>query len=411
LTTFEKLSNQFFEEKSNGLSGIPGKAVHFLLSNTGTNFSLRFWHYFSHLTQVRYLFPMNIYRIILYQQRESRWHYVRLTAESGSELRTETGICGLLPDHTEIAPLPPDTDLETFLRKAGAAWQSKGWHKPTSNEVQVLTLHFQMRRWHGYPAGAPWHDDLSAGYLDPIQTALEAGCNGIPRGNDRFSGNYMYHYTIFNSDLVLETVERIAAAAPVKFLLDVHIGRREKQVHIPIDPNVPDYLRSLFRVVEKSARTIANELPVLFPSDPLQPEIVLNGAARKRVRREEAARLRCVLKEKWNFDSNFWNPLTDASPAQVVFLNGMSAEKSEKVVELIRQHLIAPLYLLDCEEGLFEISSSEIFKDVYEGVVFDADLEWVIYFSHHHTVTFGGEWLVPAVKELYKEQPEVLNVW
>ncbi len=354
---------------------------------------------------------MNAFRIILYQHRESRWHYVRLTAESGSELRTETGICGLLPDYTEVVPLAAGTDAKTILSEAGAVWQTKGWRKPAPHEVLVLTLHFQMRRWHGYPASAPWHDDLTAGYLDPVQAALESTCNGLPRGNDRFSGNYLYHYTIFNSDLALEAVERIAAAAQVKFLLDIHIGKREKQVQIPIDPNVPEYLRSLFRVVEKSARTIASELPVLFPGDPLQPEPVLNGSAPKRVRGEIAAGLRLALKEKWNFDSNFWNPLTEASPSQVVFLNGMPEEKTGLITRLIRQHLVAPLYLLDCEEGFFEISPDEIFKGVYEGVVFDAGLEWIIYFSHHHTITFGGEWLVPAVKELYREQPEVLNTW
>ncbi|MBX2891420.1 MAG: hypothetical protein KF734_10865 [Saprospiraceae bacterium] len=360
---------------------------------------------------MRYLFPMNLYRLILYQQYGGRWHYVRLTAESGSVLRTDTGVCGLPPEKEEVASLAPETDPQAALRAAGAEWQAQGWRKPAPQEVLVLTLHFQMRRWHGYPAGAPWYDDLTAGYLDPIQEALETHCNGIPRGNDRFSGNYLYYFTIFNSDLALETVERIAAAAPVQFLLDIHIGRREKQVHIPIDPNVPEYLRSLFRVVEKSARTIAHELPVLFPGDPLQPEPVLNGAAPKRVRGEQAALLRRILKEKWNFDSNFWNPLTDASPTQVVFLNGMAEEKTQQVIQMIRQRYEAPLYMLDCEEGLFEIVPESIFKGVYEGVVFDASAAWIIYFSHHHTVTFGGEWLVPAVKELYKEQPEVLNVW
>jgi len=354
---------------------------------------------------------MNLYRIILYQLQESRWHYVRLTSESESEMRIETGRCGQLPDQTDTAPIPPGTDVTSALRKAGAQWQAKGWNKPGPNEVLVLTLHFQMRRWHGYPAGAPWYDDLTAGYLDPIRTAFDTDCNGIFRGHERFSGNYLYHYTIFNSDLALETVERIAAAAPVKFLLDIHIGRREKQVHIPIDPNVPEYLRSLFRVVEKSARSIASELPVLFPGDPLLPEQVLNGSARKRVRGEEAAHLRRMLKEKWNFDSNFWNPLTDASPAQVVFLNGMSVDKTEQVTDLIRERLDTPLYLLDCEEGLFEISPDEIFKGNFEGVVFDHNLDWVIYFSHHHTVTFGGDWLMPAVKDLYKEEPEALNAW
>ena len=354
---------------------------------------------------------MHAFRIILYQQRENRWHYVRLTAENGSQLRTETGLCGMAPEYCESLGLPEGVDAVAALNEAGVEWQSRGWHKPAPNEILVLTLHFQMRRWHGYPASAPWHDALTGDYLDPVLHALESTCNGVPRGNDRFSGNYLYHYAIFNSDLALEAVERIAAAAPVKFLLDIHIGCREKQVQIPIDPNVPEYLRSLFRVVEKSARTIASELPVLFPGDPLQPEPVLNGSAPRRVRGERAAALRDALKEKWNFESNFWNPLTEASPSQVVFLNGMAEDKTRQVAGRIRQRLEMPLYLLDCEEGLFEISPDEIFKGVYEGVVFDSSLAWIIYFSHHHTVTFGGDWLVAAVKELYSEQPQALNAW
>ena len=40
------------------------------------------------------------YKIILYKQIDSRWHYVRLTTRD-TELITETGLCGVLPDiHT-----------------------------------------------------------------------------------------------------------------------------------------------------------------------------------------------------------------------------------------------------------------------------------------------------------------------
>jgi hypothetical protein len=240
---------------------------------------------------------------------------------------------------------------------------------------------------------------------------LDETCNGIPRGNERFSGNYLHYYTIFNSDLAKEAVEKIAAAAPVKFLLDIHIASREKQVQIPIDPNVPEYLRSLFRVVEKSARTIARELPVLFPTDPLQPEFVPDAAAQKRITGTAAAQLRSTLKEKWNFDSNFWDPLTEVSPSEVVFLNGMAEDKKKAIAALLQQKFQEPLYLLDCETGLFEIGTDQIFGGSHEGMVFDAGFEWVIYFSHHYTISFGGEWLVAAVQDLYQDQPELLNAW
>jgi len=42
---------------NNGLFGIPEKAVEVSLSNTGTNFSLHFWHYFSEKLRLLYLSP------------------------------------------------------------------------------------------------------------------------------------------------------------------------------------------------------------------------------------------------------------------------------------------------------------------------------------------------------------------
>lgn len=350
-------------------------------------------------------------RIILYKQIGTRWHYVRLTTLPHAEISIETGCCGQKPEHSETHALPAQTDRITALRQEGEQWMERGYAKPHPHSLQVMTLHFQMRRWTGYPAGAPWYDDWTSGYLDPIQQVLEETCNGILRGNERFSGNYMHYYTIFNTDLAQEAVEKIAAAAPVKFLLDIHVGSREKQVHIPIDPNVPEYLRSLFRVVEKSARTIAHELPVLFPTDPLQPEFVPNGPANKRIIGAEAAQLRQTLKDKWNFDSNFWDPLTQVAPSEVVFLNGMAEEKKQAIAQFLEPKLQEPLYLLDCETGLFEIGIEQIFGGSHEGMVFDASFDWVIYFSHHYTITFGGDWLVRAVKDLYHDAPELLNAW
>lgn len=350
-------------------------------------------------------------RIILYKQIGARWHYVRLTTLPHAEISIETGCCGQKPEHTETIAMPSPSDPIAALRQVGEQWMERGYAKPHPHSLQVMTLHFQMRRWTGYPAGAPWYDDWTSGYLDPIQQVLEETCNGILRGNERFSGNYMHHYTIFNTDLAQEAVEKIAAAAPVKFLLDIHVGSREKQVHIPIDPNVPEYLRSLFRVVEKSARTIAHELPVLFPTDPLQPEFVPNGPANKRIIGAEAAQLRQTLKDKWNFDSNFWDPLTQVAPSEVVFLNGMAEEKKQAIAQFLESKLQEPLYLLDCETGLFEIGIEQIFGGSHEGMVFDASFDWVIYFSHHYTITFGGDWLVRAVKDLYHDTPELLNAW
>ncbi len=351
-----------------------------------------------------------MFRLTLYQQQNNRWRYVRLTVSANHQLHTDTGTCGQLPDRMETTSIAADADIQDALRHAGAKWQSKGYDKPPAKQLQVLSLHFQMPRWTGYPAGAPWYDDWTSDYLDPMERQMEATCNGIVKGNERFSGNHLYYYTVFNGDLAKQAMEHIAAEALVKFPLDIYLGDREKQVKIPIDPNVPDYLRSLFRSIESSARIIAQELPAMFPGDPLQPQAVVDNG-HKRIRGAEATRLRQVLKEKWNFDSNFWNPLVESSPVEVIVLNGLTDDKKEAITEYVRQNAKRPIYLLECETGLFEIQPDQIFAGAYEGMVFDASLEWVIYFSHHYTTTFGGPELVPFIRHLYQAQPELLNSW
>ena len=118
-----------------------------------------------------------------------------------------------------------------------------------------------------------------------------------------------------------------------------------------------------------------------------------------------------ALKEKWNFDSNWWNPLVESSPRDVVFLNGLTDDKKHAIETEVRRRLSRPLYQLDCDTGLFEITPEQIFEFAFEGVVFDGGLEWVIYFSHHYTTTFGGDWLVQAVRDAYRDEPEAVNRW
>ncbi len=351
-----------------------------------------------------------MFRLILYQQKNNGWFYVRLTATADRLLRTETGYCGQLPDQTETTLIPAEADPQTALRTTGAAWQAKGYDKPPAKHLQILSLHFQMPRWTGYPAGASWYDDWTSDYLDPVEQMLDVTCNGIFKNNERFSGNHLYYYTVFNGDLAKQAVEQIAASALIKFPLDIYLADREKQVKIPIDPNVPDYLRSLFRSIESSARIIAQELPMLFPGDPLQPQPIVE-TGNKRIRGAEAVRLRKALEEKWNFKSNFWNPLVEASPVEVVVVNGLTDDKKQALTEYIRQSAERPIYLLECETGLFEIQPDQIFAGAYEGMVFDAGQDWVIYFSHHYTTTFGGKELGHFVEHLYRDQPELLNNW
>jgi hypothetical protein len=348
---------------------------------------------------------MNAYRLILYQKAGDTWQYVRLKASPDGSFRTETGNCGSLPTFSEERRMPLDADPKTFLRKEASLWQEEGYHKPNQKMLQVMTLHFRFPRWSGPLANAPWFEEWTANYLEPIQKAFDSAAIGVFKSNERFSGNHLYYYMVYNADAARQTVEQIVAAAGRRFPLDLHIGDREKQVSIPIDPGVPEYLRAIFRGFEKSARLL-RDMPHLAATDPLQPELLVEPAPRA-VRGEEAARLRLALKTRWRFDCKLPDPFADQLPgARLICLDELPDAVKSAVPAKIREKTSGPYYSFDCDAGIFEIIPEQIFNGAFEGAMFDADMDWIIYCSQHFTTTFGGQWLVDFVHSVCKNRPE-----
>jgi len=351
---------------------------------------------------------MSTYRITLYKQIEERWQYVRLSATPEGALRTEEGICGYTSGKAHISLIPAGTDAETALRKAGEMWLLDGYQRMPQG-LQMMTLHFRMPKWRGLPAGAPWFEEWCQFYLDPVRTALQVTGNGIPQGEERFSGNYLFFFAVPNPDMARQNVALVAAASPVQFDFEIYIGEENKQVEIPISPDVPDFLQEFLRGFEASARTIARGLAKVSV-DALQPELVIDHAQR-RVKGEEATVLKQRLRERWNFECQFWDPVSHAAPGEVVYLQQPEAlEYKQQIAAALRQEGQQQFYLLDCENGLFRIEPEEIFDWTHEGMIFSAALDWVIYCSFYQTVTFGGEHLVSQVRKIFSTRPEVLNV-
>ncbi len=307
-----------------------------------------------------------------------------------------------------MVEIPNGHSVLVFLQEQAAIWLENGYYKPGPKQLPVMTLHFQLPRWGGYPSGAPWYDDWTQDYLDPISEILEQTCNGVLKSNERFSGNHLYYYSIYNEKAAREAIAAISLKAKRKHPLSLHIGGEEKYIKIPLDPNIPDYLRSLFRTMEKTARLL-RDLPGMVGADPLQPIPITEPA--RRIRGEKAIEIRQVLKDKWNFTSNLWDPLIPAAVQETVFLNGITDEKKQTINTEILKRLKEPVFLLDCESGLFEISPDKIFEGAYEGAVFDSSYEWLIYFSHHYTTTFCGDWLIRVVKEAFANDLDALNRW
>lgn len=343
------------------------------------------------------------YKLTLYREIGQIWHYVRLSVDAGT-LITEAGCCGYMPDQRETISLPPGADVRARLQEEGAIWQQQGYNKPPYKTLFVMTLHFHLPPWKGAPAGAPWFDSWTELYLDPIEKVLEETCNAIPKGGERFSGNQLYYYMVLNPERARASVEKIAEQAQHRFALEVSIDRKEKAVQVPLNPNIPDFLQSMLRGFEQTARLLAGELPALISSDPLQPESHPLTAV-NRVRGAEAAHLRQKLHEKWAYNCQWWTPPASVRTAAWFALDEVPESIKTEALARIGKHGKGNCYLLECDHGLFKITPEQIFSGVYEGIAFDSSFEWVVYFSKDFTITLAGEWLVGHGADMLQADP------
>lgn len=126
---------------------------------------------------------------------------------------------------------------------------------------------------------------------------------------------------------------------------------------------------------------------------------------------EERDAIGYAILEKWEYSTAYWYPLSGEFDETKLYLDA----------ELLEPYWDRLLELLDLsEKRVYEYGESwyigehcaEV-DDLYgycgnEAVYVPKDLSWIIYFSHEGTVTFGGT-IVPAVKELLKDEMEHWN--
>lgn len=126
---------------------------------------------------------------------------------------------------------------------------------------------------------------------------------------------------------------------------------------------------------------------------------------------EERDTIGYAILEKWDYSAAHWYPLTGEFDDRKLYLD---AEILDPYMDRLLELLGLP------EKRIYEYGESwyigehcaEV-DDLYgyggnEVVYVPKDLSWIIYFSHEGTVTFGGV-IVPAVKELLREETEHWN--
>lgn len=134
---------------------------------------------------------------------------------------------------------------------------------------------------------------------------------------------------------------------------------------------------------------------------------------RRRLLEIEANEIREKLLKHWNFDGSYWEPLTSCSPQPFIFFckDNLSDQDYEKIKKIISDQAENKIYEITEEHCDYLTDNSEFYPDCYETIYTDKNFDWIVYGSHEGTIAFGGDWLLPAIKEQLKDKFELINKW
>ena len=129
----------------------------------------------------------------------------------------------------------------------------------------------------------------------------------------------------------------------------------------------------------------------------------------------ESKKVRKVLSAKWGYDG-CWYPIRGSDiPANVLFLMTKCLSPFEQsIIDLIKGISLNKYYAIDESRNDYKHSIKNFNLELYQGSeVFCCDdtFEWAVYWSHEGTVSFGGDKLLPEIRELLKDYKEKFNIF
>lgn len=132
---------------------------------------------------------------------------------------------------------------------------------------------------------------------------------------------------------------------------------------------------------------------------------------RRRLNAAEKEAVDQQLLERWNYDGEYWDPIVDKCPSEILYLAKEHLTKADyqAIIRFMDGHTSA--YLLEAtEEGVVtEITAAEFHPDCYETAYCDEHYEWVVYGSHESTITFAGEPLLTFIRQLFTGRENLFN--
>ncbi len=365
----------------------------------------------------------------LYRPENGIWHYLRLLwQESSQSFEVRTAPCGLPATLIRQEALLPEETKESALHRLVIALKQAGYSERPGMEwyldVQIFTPD-----WDGFAAAAPWFDALQSEVSYPLYQVLQDTANGGNTGGVQTAPGCITHYLwVLNPDAATAAVETIARQAPALFRV---VANSRKKAATPAPAALPEITEAatpglkrltdqltgvMAGIVEEFQQTIKPYLADQPASDKTCPDqdcVSFEHSDPDRVHGEKANLLRERLLTQWGVGKGYWPPLGDAARCETLHVEGLDEEMAAQLTAVMQKRIIGQVYALDAGEGLFTASPERLFSRfmIDDTYWFDDGLEWIVYVSHHDTVTFGGDWLLDAVRELFKDRPERLNPW
>lgn len=134
---------------------------------------------------------------------------------------------------------------------------------------------------------------------------------------------------------------------------------------------------------------------------------------RRRLNENERENVRQHLLDRWNYDGDYWDPLVEKSPGNILFLAKMHLSDADyqAIKDYICSH--STPYLLEITEEATdtEITCSEFHPDCYETAYCDYSYDWLLYGSYESTITFAGEQLLSFIRQLFAGREQLFNQW
>lgn len=361
---------------------------------------------------------LEIYQKTLYRQEVDIWYYLRLFwLEESQIFEVRSAFCGqnaaIIGQEALIAG---ETKADALHRLVSALMRAGYISQP--KKTKELNVVINTPGWEGFIAGAPWFDQLQSDFLHPLYAYLDDTANGENIGGTMTEiGRITHYFGVLDRDAALSKITELAE--PLEDAFNITISSTPsillpkpplpKEVNTGIAKELLTAWRDAMpKITEALKQAIVNIIPTGENDQKTYPDQQVNYYERNnpyRVRGEKAAQLREKLMTVWGIGKYYWPPLGNSATCDTIHVEGLETATRLQLIDCIRPKIQGDLFVFDIQEGIFLTTPDDIFnRYIDDSYVFDEGMGWMVYNSHHETTTFSGDWLIAAVKELYRDR-------